>query len=129
MTIVASVLFAIILAIPNFVGCHCTDKADTIVNCLAELDAGKNQWALDHPNDKSTNLTWKDLTPYFEGEFWNKPVAGETYHINKIGEPASALVPKKTDWIPANSEVRRGPGPDGKVQIRSIAPGAPWTEP
>lgn len=107
--------------------CACTDKADAIVNALAALDAGKNQWVLDHTNDKSANLTWKDLTPYYYGDFWTNRVADETYHINKIGDPASAFVPKKTDWIPANSEVRRGP--DRKVQIRSIAPGSPWAEP
>jgi len=109
--------------------CACTDKADAIVNSLTALDGAKNQWVLDHANDRSANLTWKDLAPYYYGDFWTNRVAGETYHINKIGEPASAFVPKKTDWIPANSEVRRGLGPGGKVQIRSIAPGSPWAEP
>src|SRR5215469_17657557 len=125
MAIVAAILSAIALVLPNFT-CHCTDKADTIVNSLSELDAGKNQWVLDHPKEKSSNLTWNDLSPYFGRDFWNKPVADETYLINKIGEPASALVPKKTDWIPANTEVRLGP--DRKVQIRSMTPGSDWTE-
>jgi hypothetical protein len=107
--------------------CACTDKADAIVNSLAALDAAKNQWVLDHPNDKSANLTWKDLAPYYYADFWTNRIAGETYHINKIGEPASAFVPKKTDWMPANSEVRCGP--ERKVQIRSIALGSPWTQP
>jgi hypothetical protein len=110
--------------------CACTDKAGSIVNCLFELDAGKEQWVLDHPNKKSANLTWKDLTPYYCTDFWKRPVADETYHINKIGEPASVLVPKKTDWIPANSELRFSSlDSNRKVQIRSLAPGSPWTEP
>lgn len=107
--------------------CACTDKAGTIVNCLAELDAAKMQWTIDHKGATVTNLTWKDLSPYVETDFWNHPFAGETYIINKIGEPVSAFVPKKTDWIPANSEVRFGP--DRKIQIRSITPGSVWTTP
>src|SRR5215469_12790510 len=98
--------------------CACTDKADAIVNFLGALDGAKNQWVLDHPNVKSTNLTWKDLSPYYYADFWTNRVAGETYHINKIGEPASAFVPKETDWIPANSEVRFDPVK--KIQIRQI---------
>jgi hypothetical protein len=108
--------------------CACTDKADAMVNFLCALDGAKNQWVLDHPKDKSVNLTWTDLTPYFSDGFLTNRVVGETYHINTIGEPASAFVPHKTDWIPENSEVRRGPGPDGKIQIRSTAPGSVWTD-
>jgi hypothetical protein len=107
--------------------CACTDKADTIVNCLSQLDAAKLQWTIDHKGAVVTNLSWTDLSPYVQSDFWNHPFAGETYFINKMDEPASALVPKKTDWIPANSEVRLSP--DRKVQIRSTLPGSNWAAP
>jgi hypothetical protein len=119
------IFIAYIIAL-NF-GCHCTDKADTIVNYLGQLDAAKSQWAIDHKGITATNLSWNDLSPYVETNFLNRSFAGETYLINQIGEPVSALIPKKTDWIPANSEVRFGP--DQKVQIRSTILGSPWISP
>jgi hypothetical protein len=111
--------------------CACTDKADAIVNSLAQLDAAKVQWLIDHQNMAATNLTLKNLSPYFQPNLLDHPIADETYFINKIGEPASAIVPQKTDWIPANSEVHliRLVSGDGKVQIRSTAPGSEWTTP
>jgi hypothetical protein len=58
------------------------------------------------------------------------PVAGETYLINKLGDPSSAIVPTHTEWISANSEVRFSSlSSDGKVQVRSTIPDSPWTEP
>lgn len=131
--IVVFILFALAVAIPNFVparGCACGDKSETIVNDLNELDAAKVQWAADHKGMAVTNLTWKDLSPYVGRDLWNEPVAGETYLINKNDQPVSAFVYNKTGWIPANSEVRFSSlGSDRKLQIRSTAPGSQWTRP
>jgi hypothetical protein len=59
------------------IGCHCASKSDTIVNSLCELDAAKIQWAIDHKSAAVTNVTWKDLSPYVQSDFWNHPIAGE----------------------------------------------------
>lgn len=119
-------LFGLLIAAvwKTFFTCHCTSKADTIVNNLLEFYAAKDQWVTDHPNAKPTTLTWKDLAPYCS-DWWKRPVAGEGYRINKIGEPPSAAVRENVDWIPANSELRFSS--NKLVQIRSLAPGSPWT--
>jgi hypothetical protein len=130
MAIIASILFAIALVLSNFLTCHCTDKADTIVNCLSELDAAKIQWTIDHKGVTVTNFPFNSLSPYVITDFWNRPIAGETYFINKIDEPCSVIVPKRTDWIPANSELRFSSlDSNRKVQIRSTTPGSAWTTP
>ena len=110
----------------NLFACHCTDKADTILNCLAQVEGAKIQWVKDHPNAAGATLAWKDLAPYCQ-DFWERPVAGEVYHINRIGEPPSAIVREKVDWIPANSEIRFGT--NREVQIRSLTPRSLWAPP
>jgi hypothetical protein len=125
--VIVSLLIAAVWAI--FFTCHCTSKADTIVNCLDQIDEAKAQWAMVHPNAKATHLTWKDLAPYCS-DFWKRPVADEVYLINKIGEPPSAVVREKVDWIPAYSEVRLASiGSNRLVQIRNRVPLSPWTTP
>ena|SRR5579859_7654232 len=128
--IVFVILFVIAVAIPNFIpkrACACASKADNIVNALAELDAAKQQWIVEHRFEMVTNLTWQDLSPYDPDERWNNPIVGETYQINKIDEPVSVIVRVKTDWIPAYTEMRFSSG--HQIQIRSTAAGSPWKSP
>jgi hypothetical protein len=131
--VIVFIALALAVAIPNFVparACACGDKPESILNDLSELDAAKMQWTMDHKEITATNLTWNDLYPYVGRDIWNNPVAGETYLINKLDEPVSAFLRIKAGWIPANSEVRFSSlGYDRKIQIRSTAPGSPWTEP
>jgi hypothetical protein len=55
---------------------------------LGQIDAAKEQWALDHKKTTNDIPTWDDLKPYVElnGNAELKCPAGGIYSIGKIGE-------------------------------------------
>lgn len=90
-----------LVAVPNFVdhkGGPGWD-ANRCINNLRQIDAAKNEWALEH-NAKSNNVvTINDIKPYIERERNNpfikldakgnlpKCPSGGIYTIGKVGEP------------------------------------------
>jgi hypothetical protein len=81
------ILFGVFLvvAIPNFMKARTT--SDSSASCrsnIRELDAAKQQWAVD--NKKTTNdvVTWNDIRPYLS----RLPVCqdGGLYTLGRIGE-------------------------------------------
>jgi len=89
------------IAIPNFVGDGRNGpggRSNACINYLRQLDAAKNEWALEH-NAKSNDVVMiNDIKPYIEREHNNpfikldangnlpKCPSGGTYTIGKIGE-------------------------------------------
>jgi hypothetical protein len=75
------------IAIPNFVKARATSQANACINNLRQIDAAKNEWALE--NNKTTNdtPTAQDLNQYIKGgfELLHCP-AGGTYTIGRVGE-------------------------------------------
>ena len=94
-----------------------TSDTNLILNRLRAIDAAKESWVTAHPNVKAGELRQQDLTPYLNGDFWKKSVAGEAYLIHSATEPAEAQLTKHVDSIPENASVRWGP--DGDIQIRT----------
>jgi hypothetical protein len=98
---IVPVLVALI-ALPAFVRARTTSATNACVNNLRQIDAAKQQWALE--NDATTNNppTWNDIRPYLgrglEGEVPRCPQGG-TYIIGRldekprcsIGEPSHSL--------------------------------------
>jgi competence protein ComGC len=75
------------IAIPNFVKARATAQANTCINNLRQIDAAKNEWALE--NNKTTNdiPTAQDLNQYIKGGFASLHCpAGGTYTIEHVGE-------------------------------------------
>ena len=78
---------------------HKTSPANACINILRQIDAAKNQWALEH-NEKSDDVvTIDDIKPYIEREIYDRYIkldpngnlprcpSGGIYKIGKIGEP------------------------------------------
>jgi hypothetical protein len=82
------------IAIPNFVKAREMAQMNGCINNLRQIDAAKNQWALE--NNKSTNAipTGADLSPYIKGGFQSLhcPADG-TYTIGPAGAPPTCSVP------------------------------------
>jgi competence protein ComGC len=100
------------IAIPNFVRDPWTSPANACINNLREIDASKNQWALEHNAKSNDVVTINDIKPYIESERNNafikldakgnlpKCPSGGTYTIGKVGEPPTCSL--GTNVIPAH---------------------------
>jgi Mg-chelatase subunit ChlD/type II secretory pathway pseudopilin PulG len=61
-----------------------------VMSNLRQLDAAKQQWAMENGKSSSDAPTFDDLKPYFKGEM--PSVGGEKYVLGKVGEPPSAEI-------------------------------------
>jgi hypothetical protein len=83
------------IAIPNFVKARSTSQQNACINNLRQLDAAKNQWALEQGKKTGDACTANDLKPYIRlinGQLPKCP-AGGTYTIGAIGETPKCSIP------------------------------------
>jgi hypothetical protein len=96
-------LFAVI-AIPNF-NHGGPGKFNGIVNRLRQIDAAKEEWAIEHGVTNTipthTLLTIKDLSSYLLPSYtrheFGDPKFGEIYMIRDLGQPAEAILTREFD--------------------------------
>ena len=84
------------IAIPNFVKARETAMTNICINNLRQIEAAKQEWALENKKQASDVPTASDLTPYLKqsgGQLPKCPAGGE-YKINSAGEPATCSRPK-----------------------------------
>ena len=85
------------IAIPNFVKARETAQTNACINNLRQIDAAKQEWALENNKQSTDTPTQADLTrlkhnQYFKnGQFPTCP-AGGTYTIGSVGEPPTCTV-------------------------------------
>src|SRR5208282_6303175 len=79
------------IAIPNFVKARATSQQNACINNLRQLDAAKNEWALEKGKRSTDTPTMDDLKPYL-GKIPHCP-AGGTYTINAVGQPPECSIP------------------------------------
>jgi competence protein ComGC len=81
------------IAIPNFVKARDTAQTNACINNLRQIDAAKQQWALENSKKSTDTPTQSDLGHYLKnGQFPTCPKGG-TYTIGTIGEAPSCSVP------------------------------------
>lgn len=81
------------IAIPNFVKARNKSMENACINNLREIQAAKNEWALEKNKDGGDVPTESDLTPYLaNGKFPTCP-AGGTYSINAVTNDVTCTVP------------------------------------
>ena len=77
------------IAIPNFVKARATSQANACINNLRQIDAAKNEWALENNKTNGTPVTEADIKTYIKldasGNLPRCP-AGGTYTIGPVGE-------------------------------------------
>jgi len=79
------------IAIPNFVKARATAQRNACINNLRQIDAAKQQWALEKGKQATDVPTWDDIRPYLY-KIPSCP-AGGTYTINAVGEKPTCSVP------------------------------------
>ncbi len=90
---VAAVGMLSAIAIPNFVKARATSQKNACINNLRQIDAAKNEWALEK-GKKSTDVpTEDDIKAYLYHSKLPLCPAGGTYTINAVGEPPVCSIP------------------------------------
>ena len=71
------------IAIPNFVKARATSQQNACINNLRQIDAAKNEWALEKGKKNGDVPTKEDLLPYISK--WPVCPAGGSYIIGAVG--------------------------------------------
>lgn len=84
------------IAIPNFVKARQTAQKNACLNNLRQMDAAKQQWALEYKKESTETPSRADLQPYLgkfrNGQFPTCPASGR-YTINALSEKPQCSVP------------------------------------
>ena len=68
-------------------------ERNACINNLRQIDAAKNEWALENNKTDGAVPTGEDLLPYFKDGIFPVCPSGGTYTINAVGEPPTCSVP------------------------------------
>jgi hypothetical protein len=79
------------IAIPNFVKARAVSQENACINNLRQIDAAKNEWALEKRKNLHAVPAKEDLLPYL-GKWPVCPVSGH-YTIGPVGELPTCSVP------------------------------------
>jgi hypothetical protein len=71
-------------------------QRNTCINNLRQIDAAKQQWALENNKTDITIPTTLDLLPYLKGGVFPVCPGGGTYTINAVGLPPTCSIPGHT---------------------------------
>jgi hypothetical protein len=82
------------IAIPNFVKAREASQRNACINNLRQLDAAKNQWALENSKKDTAVPAMDDLRPYLHGKI-ACPVGGY-YTLGAVAEPPTCSIPGHT---------------------------------
>ena len=96
MIVVAIIGLLAAIAIPNFIKARTTAQQNACINNLRQIDAAKQQWALEKNKKPEAVPTEQDIAPYIKLEATGslpKCPSGGTYSLNAVGELPSCSVP------------------------------------
>jgi hypothetical protein len=79
------------IAIPNFVKARTVSQQNACINNLRQIDAAKNEWALEKGKKDGDVPAKEDLMPYLRK--WPVCPQGGTYTINTVGKPPECSIP------------------------------------
>ena len=82
------------IAIPNFVMARNTAQMNACINNLRQIDAAKQQWALENNKKGADTPTQIDLMRYLRNGQWPTCPAGGAYTINPVSEAPTCSIPK-----------------------------------
>jgi len=80
------------IAIPNFVKARATSQQNACINNLRQIDAAKNQWALEKQKTTGDMPTADDIKVYLMHNRLPVCPAGGTYTIGAVGEPPTCSI-------------------------------------
>lgn len=93
------------IAIPNVKRSLDKARLQAIRVNLRTIDSVKTQWAAENKKGGNETPSEADLAPFFNGGKFPAKVVGETYQINAVDQPPTALLGSKLLDIPAGGTV------------------------
>jgi Mg-chelatase subunit ChlD/type II secretory pathway pseudopilin PulG len=123
LVVLAIVAVLAAISLPNFVKARATSQANSVVNNLRQIDAAKNQWALENNKSPDAVPAASDLKPYLVGGKLPTPVMGETYVLGPVSEPVAADVPEGKAKQLGAIALRLPPGGRADESVRISADG------
>lgn len=81
------------IAIPNFQKARATAQENACINNLRQIEAAKNEWALEKDKDGGAVPAESDLTPYLDKNKFPVCPAGGTYIIGAVTNAPTCSVP------------------------------------
>ena len=101
MIVVAVIGLLLAIAIPNFVKSRDASQLIVIYNNLREIEAAKDQWALEHKKGTGEATDLSDLSDYLKGGTIKQAVH-EVYASNLVGSPAYATNVRLGTYAPTD---------------------------
>lgn len=91
MIVVAIIGLLAAIAIPNFVKARTTAQRNACIQNLRQIDAAKEQWALETKKSQGTAIVESEINEYIKGGAPDCP-GGGTYTYNAVGaKPTCSL--------------------------------------
>lgn len=82
------------IAIPNFIKARDTAMMNTCINNLRQIDAAKNEWALENRKKTGAVPTAQDLKPHLKNGVFPICPADGTYTIGAVGDDPTCSIPQ-----------------------------------
>ena len=88
------------IAIPNFVKARNVSMENACINNMRQIEAAKNEWALEKGKDPGDVPTAADLTPYIAGGKFPVCPSGGTYTIGAVSNsPSCSVHGSETEYL------------------------------
>ncbi len=87
------------IAIPNWVHARTSSQTNTCINNLRQIDAAKQQWALETKQATNSTPAYSDISTYLKNNVTCpaggvNPTFGSSYNINSLGvKPTCQIYP------------------------------------
>ena len=85
MIVVAIIGLLAAVAVPNFTNARKTSRKNTCINNLRQIDAAKEQWALDNSKNTGDAVVEDDIKGYLKGNALPSEPASGSYTIEVVG--------------------------------------------
>ena len=91
MIVVLIIGILLAIAVPNFMNARETSRAKACVSNLKQIDAAKEQWAMDHDATNGGAVVDSEVNGYIKGGAPHCP-SGGTYTYNAVGTDPTCSV-------------------------------------
>ncbi len=96
------------IALPNWVRARTNSQTTTCINNLRQVDAAKQQWALETKQATNAVPIFSDLTPYLKSVFvcpagGNGASFANSYTINDVGTKPACQISPTTHLLPPDT--------------------------
>jgi prepilin-type N-terminal cleavage/methylation domain-containing protein len=91
MIVVLIIGILLAIAVPNFIKARETSRTKSCIANLRQIDAGKEQWAMDNKQAQGAAVAWGDIVPDYIRKQPECP-SGGTYTVGNVGTDPTCTI-------------------------------------